>query len=126
VKILRDTFELAKAASRDSEVPLWLVGNKGVITDVVLSAWPESKFAATCGLINRDGGYLTTGITPGQFHYGKVITKNDRVLADCLNLVEEDGKWRFVDDFGDELPVEIVEREDHAGTAEEKKWRSFF
>jgi hypothetical protein len=121
VKILRGTFELAKAASRDSEVPLWLVGNKGLITDIVLSPWPAGKFATTYSLKYRDGDYTTTGITPGQFRYGKVITKNDRVLEDCLNLVEADGEWRFVDDFGDKMPVEIVEQEERAGPAEEKK-----
>lgn len=114
MKILRGTFELAKAASRDSEVPLWLVGNKGLITDIVLSPWSAiNGMAEINGLNHMHGDYMTTGITPGQFRYGKVITRNDKVLEDCLNLVEENGKWRFVDDFGEEMPVEIGEREDH-------------
>jgi hypothetical protein len=122
VKILRGTLELAKAASRDSEVPLWLVGNKGVITDVVLSAWPAGKAVVrTYDLGRGDGDFSMMGITPGQFRYGKVITKKDTVLEDCLNLVEENGEWCFVDDFGDELPLEIVEEEERTGTAEEKK-----
>ncbi len=115
MKILRETFELAKAAAKDSEVPLWLVGNKGLITDIVLSPWSASKgMAAINGLNHMDGDYMTTGITPGQFRYGKVITRDDRVLEDCLNLVEKNGEWRFVDDFGDEMPVEIVEEEGRA------------
>lgn len=122
MKILRDTFELAKAAAKESEVSLWLVGNKGVITDVVPSPRLGSpEIAATYIFNNRGLDRVTLGMTQGQFRYGKVITKNDRVLEDCLNLVEADGKWRFVDDFGDELPLEIVEEEGRIVAAEEKK-----
>jgi hypothetical protein len=127
VKILRDTFELAKAAAEDSEVPLWLVGNKDTITDIVLSPWSAEKgMAAINGHIPGDGEYMTTGITPGQFCYGKVITRNDRILEDCLNLVEEKGEWRFVDDFGEEVRVEIVEQEGDDETAEEKNSDRFY
>ena len=91
------------------------MGNKGVITDIVLSPWQTGKgMTAINGLNHRDGDYVTTGITPGQFRYGKVITRDDKVLEDCLNLVEMNGEWRFVDDFGDEMPVEIVEEEGRA------------
>jgi hypothetical protein len=36
VKILRNTFKRSKAAAKESEVPLWLVGDRGIITDVMV------------------------------------------------------------------------------------------
>jgi hypothetical protein len=37
VKVRRDTPGLALATAKDSEVPLWLAGDDGVITDVVIA-----------------------------------------------------------------------------------------
>jgi hypothetical protein len=91
VKILRDTFELAKAAAKESEVPLLLVGDRGLITDVMV------------GLSER------TVITVGMHRYGKVITKYDPFPNQGCNLVEECGRWRFVDECGDEMIVGIIE-----------------
>jgi hypothetical protein len=95
VKILRDTFELAKAAAKESEVPLLLVGDRGLITDVMV--------VGSIGLSER------TVITVGMHRYGKVITKYDPFPNQGCNLVEEGGRWRFVDECGDEIIVGIIE-----------------
>ena len=37
MKITRDAFDLATAAANDSEVPLWLVGDRGIITEILVA-----------------------------------------------------------------------------------------
>ncbi len=108
MKITRDIFELATAAAKESEVPLFLVGDRGIITDVVV---------ALTGGSGSLSYYLSGGWPPvlpgliqvGMHYYGKVITRSDPYLTPGCNLLEKDGQWRFVDEDGCEMPLEIVE-----------------
>ena len=97
MQILGDAFELAKAAARDSEVRLYLVGDRGVITDVLIGGFDDTERCM---------------IPVGMHRYGKVITAHDPFRGPGCNLLEEGGRWRFVDDCGDEVQVEVVEPAD--------------
>lgn len=94
MKILKGALEMARAAAQDSEVPLWLVGDGGLVTDVVIA-----NFAS----------YRRCMIPVGMHRYGKVITKLDRTLEPGLNLVGKNGEWRFVDEDGAPVPVDVVD-----------------
>ena|SRR5271157_690368 len=104
MKIEREAYEMAVAAGKDSEMPLLLIGDKNVITEVMVVPCMDS------------GDYTMTRlryiIPMGIHRYGKVITKNDDKLGPGLNLIEEDGKWKFIDMDKNEVEVEVVESED--------------
>ncbi len=104
MKITEDALEMAKATAKDSEVPLWLVGEKGTITDVLIA--PERQDFDT------SAGMLPSMMPAGVKRYGKVLTKNDKDLEPGYNLVEENGAWKFVDEYGKELSVRVVKSED--------------
>jgi hypothetical protein len=36
MKILREALELARVAAKESEVPIWLVGSKGIIREILV------------------------------------------------------------------------------------------
>jgi hypothetical protein len=101
MKIEREAYETAMAAGRDSEMPLVLTGDKGVITGVVVvPCFDSADYSMT---------RLSYIMPMGVHRYGKVITKNDKALGPGLNLVEEGGRWRFVDMDGNEVQVEVVD-----------------
>jgi hypothetical protein len=104
MKITEDALEMAKAAANESRVPLWLVGEKSTITDVMIS--PERQEFDT------SAGMLPSMMPAGVRRYGKVITKDDKDLEPGYNLVEENGAWKFLDEDGKELPVRVVKSED--------------
>ncbi len=106
MKITEDALEMAKASAKESEVPLWLVGEKSTITDVMIA--PERQEFDT------SAGMLPSMMPAGVRRYGKVITKDDKDLEPGYNLVEEDGRWRFVDEDGRELSVRVVKSEDES------------
>lgn len=101
MQIEREAYETAVAAGKESEVPLLLIGDRSVITDVLVVPCMDSA------------DYTMTRlkyITPmGMHRYGKVITKNDTKLGPGLNLIEEGGRWKFIDMDRNEVEVEIVE-----------------
>lgn len=101
MKIERDAYEMAVAAGKDSEMPLLLIGDKGVITDVMVVPCMDSADYTLTRL-----RYI---IPMGVHRYGKVITKNDTQLGPGLNLIEQDGAWKFIDMDKNEVPVEVVE-----------------
>lgn len=104
MKITQDALEMAKAAAKDSEVPLWLVGNKSVITDVMIAPSP-GEFDTSAGMLP---GMMPAGIR----RYGKVITKIDRDFEPGYNLVVENDTGKFLDENGKEIPVRVVESAD--------------
>lgn len=106
MKITEDAFETAEASAKESEVPLWLVGEKSTITDVMIA--PERQDFDT------SAGMLPSMMPAGVRRYGKVITKNDKDLEPGYNLVEENGNWKFVDDEGKELFVRVVKAGDES------------
>jgi len=106
MKITEDALEMAKAAARESEVPLWLVGEKSTITDVMIA--PERQEFDT------SAGMLPSMMPAGVRRYGKVITKDDRQLEPGYNLVEADGAWKFLDDQGKEVYVRVVKSEEES------------
>jgi hypothetical protein len=106
MKITEDALEMGKASAKDSEVPLWLVGEKSTITDVMI-ALEKQDFDTSAGL-------LPSMMPAGVRRYGKVITKNDKDLEPGYNLLEENGDWKFVDEDGKELPVRVVKSEDES------------
>ena len=106
MKITEDALEMAKASAKDSAVPLWLVGEKSTITDVMIS--PERQEYDT------SAGMLPSMMPAGVRRYGKVITPTDKDLEPGYNLVEEDGGWKFVDGDGKELPVRVVRSEEES------------
>jgi hypothetical protein len=106
MKITEDAFEMAKAAAKDSEVPLRLVGEKSTITDVMISPGRQE--------FDTSAGMLPSMMPAGIRRYGKVITKDDKDLEPGYNLVEESGDWKFVDAEGKELPVRVVKSEDES------------
>ena len=60
-------------------MPLWLVGNKGIITEIVIA--PSEKKESVSYHFLGDWEPMTTGMIPvGMHYYGKVITGNDRNL----------------------------------------------
>ncbi len=101
MKIEREAYETAIAAGKDSEMPLLLIGDKGVITDVMVVPCMDSADYTVTRL-----KYI---VPMGVHRYGKVITKNDRQLGPGLNLLEKDGRWKFEDMDGNEVQVEIIE-----------------
>jgi len=103
MQIEREAYETAIAAGRDSEMPLLLIGAKGVITDVMVVPCMDSADYTMTRL-----KYI---VPMGVHRYGKVITKNDKALGPGLNLIEEGGRWKFIDMDGNEVQVEIVEGE---------------
>jgi hypothetical protein len=103
MKIERDAYEMAVAAGKESEMPLLLIGDNGIITEVmIIPCFDSSDYSLT---------NLKYIIPMGIHRYGKVITKNDDKLGPGLNLKEEDGKWKFINMDGDEVQVEIIEGE---------------
>ena len=104
MKITEDAFEMAKAAAKESEVPLWLVGEKSTITDVMIAPGRQD--------FDTSAGMLPSMMPAGVRRYGKVITKDDRDLEPGYNLVEQDGAWKFVDENGKALSVRVVKSED--------------
>jgi hypothetical protein len=100
MKITEDALEMARASAKDSEVPLWLVGEKSIITDVMIAPPPQDW--------DTSAGMMPAGVR----RYGKVITKNDKDLEPGYNLVEKDGAWEFVDEDGKPLSVRVVKSED--------------
>jgi len=101
MKIEREAYETATAAGSESEVPLLLVGDKGIITDVLVVPCMDSADYSLTRL-----KYL---IPMGVHRYGKVITKNDNNPGPGLNLIEEGGRWKFIDMDKNEVPVEVIE-----------------
>lgn len=106
MKITEDAFEMAKAAAKESEVPLWLVGEKSTITDVMIAPDPK-EFDTSAGMLP---GMMPAGVR----RYGKVITKDDTHLEPGYNLIERDGAWKFVDEDGNERPIRVVKSEDES------------
>jgi hypothetical protein len=104
VKITADALEMAKASAKESEVPLILVGERSVITDVMIAPDPKAYDTSAGQLVNM----LPVGIR----RYGKVITRDDPDLEPGYNLIEENGNWKFVDDDGKEVCVQVVEAAD--------------
>jgi len=111
MQIEREAYETAIAAGKDSEMPLLLIGYKGVITDVMVVPCMDSADYTLTRL-----KYI---VPMGVHRYGKVITKNDRQLGPGLNLIEEDGRWKFIDMDGNEVQVEVVDT-GNEGRADEK------
>jgi hypothetical protein len=105
MKITEDAFEMARA-SKDSGVPLWLVGEKSTITDVMIAPPPQDW--------DTSAGMLPSMMPAGVRRYGKVVTPSDKDLEPGYNLVEENGVWKFVDEDGKELPVRVVKSEDES------------
>jgi hypothetical protein len=106
MKITEDALEMAKAAAKDTEVPLWLVGSRSVITDVMIAPSPD-EFDTSAGMLP---GMMPAGIR----RYGKVITKADPDLEPGYNLVEEQGAWKFLDEDGKEALVRVVQSPDES------------
>ena len=101
VKIVREAYETAIAAGKDSEVPLLLVGDNCIIREVlVVPCFDSADWSMT---------KLRYIVPMGIHRYGKVITKNDKSLGPGLNLIEENGAWKFIDMDRNEVPVEIIE-----------------
>jgi hypothetical protein len=101
MKITKDAFEIAKASAKDSEVPLILTGEHGLITDVMVSPASED--------FDTSAGMLPSMLPAGIRKYGKVVTKSDKELEPGYNLIDEGGTWKFVDEDGKELMVDVVE-----------------
>lgn len=101
MKIDREAYETAIAAGKESEMPLLLTGDNGVITDVlVVPCFDSADWTLT---------KLRYIIPMGVHRYGKVITNNDKALGPGLNLIEEGGRWKFVDMDGNDVEVEVVD-----------------
>ena len=101
MQIEREAYETAIAAGKDSEMPLLLTGDKGVITDIIVVPCMDSADYTLTRL-----KYI---VPMGMHRYGKVITKNDTKLGPGLNLIEEDGRWKFIDMDKNEVQVDIIE-----------------
>ncbi len=101
MQIEREAYETAIAAGKDSEMPLLLIGDNGVITDIMVVPCMDSADYSLTRL-----KYI---LPMGVHRYGKVITKNDTKLGPGLNLIEENGQWKFIDMDKNEVRVEIVE-----------------
>jgi hypothetical protein len=101
MKITKDAYDMATASAKEADVPLILVGSKGVITDVMISP-TEAEFDTSAGM-------LPSMMPAGIRRYGKIITKTDKDLEAGYNLIEEGGQWKFVDDSGNDVSVEIVD-----------------
>jgi hypothetical protein len=103
MKIVREAYDTAIAAGKESEVPLLLIGDKGVITEILIIPYCQSADWSMTRL-----RYI---VPMGIHRYGKVITKNDDKLGPGLNLIEENGRWKFIDLDRNEVPVDIIEGE---------------
>ena len=101
MKITRDAYDMAIASAKETDVPLILVGSKGLITDVMISP-TEAEFDTSAGM-------LPSMMPAGIRRYGKIITKTDTDLEAGYNLIEANGQWKFVDDRGQDASIEIVE-----------------
>ncbi len=101
MQIEREAYETAVAAGSESEMPLLLIGDKGVITDIMVVPCMDSADYSLTRL-----KYI---MPMGVHRYGKVITKNDKNLGPGLNLIEEGGRWTFIDMDKNEVEVEVVE-----------------
>ena len=110
MKIVREAYEMAIAAGKESEVPLLLIGDKGVITEVLVVPCLDSADWSMTKL-----RYI---VPMGIHRYGKVITKNDDKLGPGLNLIEEDGRWKFIDMDRNEVQVDIIEGEPQKDNAD--------
>lgn len=100
MKITEEALEMAKAAAKESEVPLILVGDHSIIKDVMIA--PEAIDFDT------SAGMLPNMLPAGIRRYGKVITKGDQDFEPGYNLIEENGVWKFVDEDGKENVVRVV------------------
>jgi hypothetical protein len=101
LKIVREAYETAIAAGKESKVPLLLVGDNGIIEEVlVVPCFDSADWSMT---------KLRYIVPMGIHRYGKVITKNDSNLGPGLNLIEENGVWKFIDMDRNEVAVEIIE-----------------
>jgi len=107
MKITADALEIAKASAKESEVPLILVGEKSVITDVMISPDQIAFDTSARQMVNM--------LPAGVRRYGKVLTKNDKDLEPGYNLIEEGGTWKFVDENGNDATVQVIESEDGRG-----------
>ena len=103
MKIFRDAYDTAIAAGKDSEVPLLLIGDKGIVTEILVIPY--------CYSADWSMTRLRYIVPMGIHRYGKVITKNDDKLGPGLNLIEENGRWKFIDMDRNEVPVDIIEGE---------------
>jgi hypothetical protein len=103
MKITEDAFEMAKASAKDSGVPLWLVGEKSTITDVMIAPQQQD--------FDTSAGMLPSMMPAGVRRYGKVITPSDKDLEPGYNLIDDNGAWKFVDEEGKELPVRVIKSE---------------
>ena len=106
MKITEEALAMAKAVAPEAEVPLWLVGEKSTITDVMIAPDPD-EFDTSARMLP---GMMPAGVR----RYGKVITKRDPDLEPGFNLVEEDGAWKFRDEDGKEVVVRIVPSDDES------------
>ena len=104
MKITEEALAMAKAVAAEAEVPLWLVGQKSTITDVMIAPDP--------GEFDTSAGMLPGMMPAGVRRYGKVVTKSDPDLEPGFNLVEEDGTWKFRDEDGNEVFVRVVPSDD--------------
>jgi hypothetical protein len=112
MKIEREAYETAIAAGSESEMPLLLIGDKEVITDImVVPCFDSADWSLT---------RLRYILPMGVHRYGKVITKNDNALGPGLNLIDEDGRWKFIDMDRNEVSVEIIEGEPRKEDMEEE------
>ena len=101
MKIIREAYETAIAAGKESEMPLLLTGDNGIITEVmVVPCFDSADWSMT---------KLRYIVPMGIHRYGKVITKNDKSLGPGLNLIEEGGVWKFLDMDKNEVHVDIIE-----------------
>lgn len=101
MKIEREAYETAVAAGRESEMPLLLIGDRGVITDILVVPCMDSADYSLTRL-----KYI---LPLGVHRYGKVITRHDTNPGPGLNLAEKDGRWAFFDMDGNEADVEVIE-----------------
>jgi len=104
MKITEDALEMARAAAKEAEVPLWLVGEKSTITDVMVA--PEQQEFDT------SAGMLPSMMPASIRRYGKVITKADGDLEPGYNLIVSDDAYKFVDEDDKELYVRVVKSDD--------------
>ncbi|MGA9139765.1 MAG: hypothetical protein WBZ29_06050 [Methanocella sp.] len=115
MKILRETLELARVTAKESEVPVWLVGRNGAIREILVIPTAISGPQLTMSRLNsydRSSDDTPFMIPVGMHRYGKVLTEYDPFPDTGYNLVEKDGRWRFVDEAGDDLSVTVVESAD--------------
>ncbi len=101
MKITEDALETAIAAAKESEVPLILAGEKGVITDVVIDQ-ANMQFDTWAGQLPIGG------LAAGTWRYGKVITRDDHDLGAGYNLVVDESGYKFLDPDGKKVRVRVI------------------